>query len=83
MPSKNSVASQSHNTKQKEHASQENGKKGMQIFQTRMCNVTRDCTLIDYNDTRSRGLRGNSQGIAASSISLLSMVALEKSVGGA
>ena len=31
---------QSHNTKWREHASQENGKKVMQIFSTRMCNVT-------------------------------------------
>ena len=31
---------QSHNTKWREHASHENGKKVMQIFSTRMCNVT-------------------------------------------
>ena len=35
------------------------------------------------NDPSGGGLRGNSQGIAASPISLLSMVALEEYVGGA
>ena len=34
------LTSQSHNTKYREHASQENEKKVMQIFPTRMCNVT-------------------------------------------
>ena len=35
------------------------------------------------NDPSGEGLRGNSPGIAASPISLLSMVSLEESVGGA
>ena len=35
------------------------------------------------NDPSGGGPRGNSPGIAASPISLLSMVALEESVGGA
>ena len=35
------------------------------------------------NGPSSGGLRGNPMGIAASPISLLSMVALEESVGGA
>ena len=40
--------------------------------------VTRHCA----NDPKGWGLRGNSPGIAASPISLLSMVALEESVAG-
>ena len=40
----------------------------MQIFPTRMCNVT-----AWANDPSGSGLRGNSPGIAASPISLLSM----------
>ena len=35
------------------------------------------------NGLNGKGLRGNSPGIAASPISLLSIVALEESVGGA
>ena len=38
------------------------------------------CSLA--NESSDEGLRGNSPGIAASPISLLSMVALEESVGG-
>ena len=60
----------------------------MQIFSTRI-NVQRhserslEIERSLANDPSGKGLRGNSQGIEASPISLLSMVALEESVGGA
>ena len=61
----------------------------MQIFPTRMSNVTarRHSRLLAHwlmtIEAGGGGVRGNSQGIAASPISLSSMVALEESVGGA
>ena len=60
----------------------------MQIFLTRMHVQRHSVTSIETarslaNGLSGGGLRGNSPGIAASPISLLSMVALEGSVGGA
>ena len=60
----------------------------MKYFPTAVCNVTASLhtglrahwlmTLVEGG-----GVRGNSPGIAASPISLLFMVALEESIGGA
>ena len=63
------------------------GKKVMQFFpdsSVQRHSVTSHGTArsLAY-DHSGGGLRGNSTGIAASPISLLSMVALEESVGGA
>ena len=70
--------SQSHNTTRESMPSQYNRKKLMRIFPTRMSNVTAWRHSL-ANDPEGGGLRENSPGIAASPISLLPMVALEKS----
>ena len=76
------INSQSHNTKQREPASRENGKKVMQIFPTRMSNITawRHSILRAHCPSRG-GAEGEvflfrSPGIAASPISFVYRMSL-------